>query len=132
MAWQEALPDSAVGIPPTRADDAAQCAADERRTEPPRDLARSALQPADADLRVHRLQLRPAALRPHQPDPGVAAQRGRRAHGDRALHADPAAVHLEVPVVAADGSLRAAADGPPPRLDARHAALAALVDRAAR
>ena len=45
----------------------------------------------------------------HQPAAGVAALRGRRPEDDRLLRADPAAVHVEVPVVAADRPLRAAA-----------------------
>ena len=88
-------------------------------------LARGALQPAHADLRVHRLLLRPAALPAHQPAAGVAALRRGRPEGDRPVRADPASLHVEVPVVAADGPLRAAGARAPARLDARHASAAA-------
>ena len=87
----------------------------------------SAVQPADADLRLHRLQLRAAALPADQSAAGVAAHRARRPEVDRPVRADPAAVHLEIPLVAAARSLRAAAARPAPRLDAGHAGRAARV-----
>ena len=88
-------------------------------------LARGAVQPADADLRVHRIQLRPAALPAHQPAAGLAAHRGRGPEGDRPVRADRPSVHVEVPVVAAARPLRAAVARPPPRLDVRDARRAA-------
>ena len=96
------------------------------------DVARGALQPADADLRVHRFLLRPAALPAHQPAAGVAAHRGRGPQDDRPLHAHRRRLHLEVPVVAAARPLCAALAGTPARLDARDAGRAARVHRIAR
>src|SRR5215831_9500568 len=55
-----------------------------------------------------------------------------RSERDRALRADPAAVHLEVPVVAAGRSLCPAPARPAARLDARHAIAAARIDSALR
>src|SRR5262249_37325293 len=91
-------------------------------------LARSAFQPADADLRLHRLLLGLAALSPDQSRARVAALGAGRFEIDRALRVDPASVHVEVPVVAAPRSLCISGAGSPPWMDARHATLARRVD----
>ena len=119
-------------VPPAMS--ARRCAAASRRSSSAAkgNVARGALQPADADLRLHRLLVGTAAVPADQPAAGVAAHRRRRPEDDRLLRADPASVHVEVPVVAAARSLCAAAARPPPRLDARHAGRAARVDPAVR
>ena len=119
---------SRVRLPVESADEQTGIARDARAG----DLARGALQPADADLRLHRFLVGPAALPADQPAAGVAALRARRPEVDRPVRADPAAVHVEIPVVAADGPLRAAAARPAPRLDAGDAVAAAGVDPALR
>src|SRR4029077_9421254 len=81
-------------------------------------LAPGAVQSADADLRVYRVQPRPAALSAHQPAAGVAALGTRRLEVDRTVRAHPASIHVEVHLVAARRPLRAADPRPAARLDA--------------
>ena len=90
---------------------------------------RGVAQPPDADLRVHRIQLGTAAVSAHQPAAGVAALGSSVELAAIGLFAaDPAAVHLEISLVAAGRPLRAAAARPPSRLDASHAAPAPRLD----
>ena len=62
---------------------------------------------------------RTPALPADQSAAGVAADRRRRPQDDRAVYAHRRRVHLEVPLVAAARSLRAALAGSPARLDGR-------------
>ena len=68
------------------------------------------------------LRLRPAA-RAHRGHAAGLARRGERRHRrDRLVRAGRPALHLQVPLGAAHGPLRAAVPRPAPRLAARHAA----------
>src|SRR4029078_4414286 len=74
----------------------------------PGDVARGPLQPADAHLRIHWFFVAPPSVPADQPAASMVAHRGCRPQDDRFLRADPASLHVEVPVVAAARSLCAA------------------------
>src|SRR6185436_5669183 len=69
-------------------------------------------------------QFRLAALHPAVAAAGMAALRACGLASDRSVCADAVPLQLEIPVVAAARSLRAACVRPPARLDARRAARA--------
>ena len=63
---------------------------------------------AHAHLRVYRVQLRSAALHAALPRPCMAALRGSGSQSDRLVRSATVALHMEIPVVTAGRSLRAA------------------------
>src|ERR1700687_1873771 len=91
---------------------------------PEKDLG-SVVQPADADLHLHRLQFRPATLAADQSPAGVVAFRKGRPHFARPVFIDATAVYLEISVVALARPVRAADARPPTRLDVDNADRAA-------
>src|SRR5580765_6813039 len=94
--------------------------------------ARSLVHPADGDLRLCRVQLGVAALRPSDARSRLASLRTRGPQGDRAVYPDPVSLYLEIPLVAVARSLWLPPAGPATRLDADHAVRPASSYRSAR
>src|SRR6266567_3774558 len=65
-----------------------------------------AVQPADADLHLHRVQFGTPAVDPHQSVARVAALGTGRSDIDRSVRAHAASLHVEIPLVSSARPLR--------------------------